>query len=52
MAALLLAEDHISVEQLKPWWRLWGFPTPSFKGNGKSFEAKHQDANGSGRGSV
>jgi hypothetical protein len=30
MAALLLAEEFFSVEQLKPWWRLWAFPLPDF----------------------
>ena len=30
MAALLLAEEFFSVEQLKPWWRLWALPTPMF----------------------
>lgn len=29
LAAVLLAEGFLPHERLKPWWRLWAFPTPS-----------------------
>lgn len=35
MAGLLLAESLFSVEQLKPWWRLWSYPIPAFQYHGK-----------------
>ena len=40
MAALLLAEEFFSVDQLKPWWRLWAIPTPMFTLDSESHAAR------------
>lgn len=36
MAAVVVLEGFIRREYLKPWWRLWAFPTPSPEDTGVS----------------